>query len=209
MLDIPLQDIITAHTDSLAAHAEEYLPLIRLLLLQGAGPVSPERLATAMHSTRAEIEAFLQLSDFVVDPSGHIHLSPGPHSIYLDGRTFALAGCALDTLVFPLLIGRPARVVSPCPATGRPIRLTVTEQGIEDLDPQGAVVSLRLPGETTSACDVRTTICAYGHFFVDRERASAWPDLHPEAVLLSVEDAAHLAREIANASRRYVEKAAV
>jgi hypothetical protein len=28
-------------------------------------------------------------------------------------------------------------------------------------------------------------------------------------VLLSVEDAAHLAREIANASRRYVEKAAV
>ncbi len=87
--------------------------------------------------------------------------------------------------------------------------MTVTEQGIKDLDPQGAVVSLRLPGETTSACDVRTTICAYGHFFVDRERASAWPDLHQEAVLLSVEDAAHLAREIANASRRYAEKAEV
>ncbi len=118
MLDIPLQEIITAHTDSLAAHAEEYLPLIRLLLLLGEGPVSPERLATAMHSTRAEIEAFLQLSDFVVDPSGHIHLSPGPHSIYLDGRTFALAGCALDTLVFPLLIGRPARVVSPLSSDG-------------------------------------------------------------------------------------------
>ena len=50
------------------------------------------------------------------------------------------------------------------------------------------------------------TICAYGHFFVDREHASAWPDLHPEAVLLSVEDAVHLAHEIANAARRYAEK---
>ncbi len=160
-----------------------------------------------MRLSHAEVEAFLQSSDLVVDPSGHIHLSPGPHQIYLDGRTFALAGCALDTLVFPLLIGRPARVISSCPATGRSIRLTVTEQGILDLSSQAAVVSLRLPDETTNACNTQETICAYGHFFVDREHASSWPDLHPEAVLLSVEDAAHLAREIASASHRYAEKA--
>ncbi len=82
----------------------------------------------------------------------------------------------------------------------------MTPQGVEDLDPQGAVLSLRLPGPATHARNAGETICAYGHFFVDQEHASAWPDLHPEAVLLSVEDAVSLAREIANAARRYAEK---
>ena len=127
MLDISLQEIITAHTDALAAHAEEFLPLIRLLLLLDKGPVSRERLATAMRLSREEVEVFLQSSHLVVDPSGNMHLSPGPHQIQLDGEEpFTMAGCALDTLLFPLLIGRTARVVSPCPATGTQIRLTVT-----------------------------------------------------------------------------------
>jgi hypothetical protein len=99
-------------------------------------------------------------------------------------------------------------VLSTCPATGRQIRLTITaEARIEDLDPQAAVLSLRLPSETTNVCNVRETVCHYGHFFVDREHASTWPGLHPEAVLLSVEEGAQLAREIASAARTYMEKA--
>ena len=109
MVDIPLQDIITAHTDALAAHAEEFLPTIRLLLLQGSGPVSPERLANAMHSTRAEVEAFLQSSDRAVEASGNIQTVTG-------------SGCALDTLLFSMLTGHSTRVVSKCPATGKEIR---------------------------------------------------------------------------------------
>jgi len=193
MVDIPLQDIITAHTDALAAHAEGFLPMIRFLLLQGSGPVSPERLATAMHWTRSEVEAFLHSSGLVIEASGNI-------------QTVAGSGCALDTLLFSMLTGRSTRVVSTCPATGKEIRLTVTPQGIEDLDPKAAVLSLRLPSLETSASNAGETICSYGHFFVDREHASTWPGLHPEAVLLSVEDAGPLAREIANAARRYAEK---
>lgn len=210
MVDIPLQDIITAHTDALAAHAEEFLPMIRLLLLLGKGSVSREQLATAMRLSREEVEAFVQSAHLVVDMDGTLHLAPGPHQIQLDGdEPFTMAGCALDTLLFSMLTGRSARVVSTCPATGTQVSLTVTPQGILDLNPHAAVVSLRLPGETTNACNTRETICAYGHFFVDRESASTWPGLHPEAVLLSAEDAAHLAREIANASRRYAEKTEV
>jgi len=207
MRDLLLQDIITAHTDTTTSNQlEEFLPLFRFLLLRGSGPVSPERLATAMRLSCSEVEALLPSSGLVVAPSGHLHLSPGPHQIHLNGETLS-GWCALDTLLFPLLMGHAARVVSTCPATGRPIRLTVTSQGTQDLDPQAAVVSLLLPGETTNAGNVQETICTYGNFFVDREHASSWPDLHPDAVLLSVEDAAHLAREIANASRRYAEKA--
>jgi hypothetical protein len=209
MRDIPLQDIIAAHTDIASTNQmDEFLPLVQFLRLRGSGPVTPLRLATVLCLSPAEVEALLPSSGLVFGPDGSIHLPPGPHQISLDEETFTMAGCALDTLLFPLLMGQAVRVVSTCPATGRPIRLTVTEQGIEDLDPQAAVVSLLLPGEATNICNAQETICAYGHFFVDREHALSWPDLHPEAVLLSVADAAHLAREIATVSSQYAEQRA-
>ena len=198
MLDIPFQEVITAHTDALAASspASGFLPMIRFLLLQSSGPVSPDRLATAMHWTPSEVEAFLHASGLVLDDRGNI-------------QTVAGSGCALDTLLFSMLTGHSTRVVRTCPATGKEIRLTVTPRGIEDLDPPGVVLSLRLPGPATNARNAEETICAYGHFFVDREHASAWPGLHPEAVLLPVEDAVHLASALANAARRYAEKTQV
>lgn len=193
MADITLQAIIAAHTDLLAAHAEEFLPMIRLLLLLGEGPISPERLATVMHWAPSETGAFLRSSGLVVDAEGHIH-------------TVAESGCALDALLVPMLTGHSAPVVSTCPATGKKIRLNVTPNGIENLDPPSAVLSLRLPSPETRADTVRGIICAYGHFFADREHAAAWPALHPEAVVLSVADAAQLAHEIATAARSYAEK---
>ncbi len=194
MSQLTLQEIITAHTDALAAHSEEFLPMIRFLLLQGAGPVSPERLATGMHWTPSEVETFLHASGLVVDAEGNIQVGAG-------------SGCALDTLLAPMLTGHAARVVSTCKASGRQIHLTATPHGVEDLDPEGTVLSLRLPSSETSASNAPATICAYGHFFVDREAASTWPGLHPEAVLLTVGDAARLAEALASAARRYAEKA--
>ena len=52
MRDIPLHDVITAHTDLLEARAEGFLPMIRYLLLLSEGPVTPERLASALRLVR-------------------------------------------------------------------------------------------------------------------------------------------------------------
>ena len=193
MFDIPLQEVITAHTDALAASAEGFLPVIRFLFLQRSGPVTPDRLATAMHWTPSEVEAFLQVSDFVIDDRGTLQTAAG-------------SGCALDTLLFSILTGHATRVVRTCPATGKQIRLAVTDAGLEDLDPQSAVLSLRLPSRETNASNAQETICSYGHFFVDREHASTWPGLHPEAVLLAIEEAVQLACALAQAARSYAEK---
>jgi hypothetical protein len=105
-----------------------------------------------------------------------------------------------------MLTGHATHVVRICPATEKQICLTVTGAGIEDLDPQSAVLSLRLPSRETNASNAQETICSYGHFFVDREHASTWPGLHPQAVLLSIEDAVQLASALAHAARRYAEK---
>jgi len=84
MLQIPMQEIITAHTDTLSNHYEEFVLLIRLLRLLGEETsVSPEHLATATHHTRAEVEAFLQSTDLVVCRDGTIDLSPDPHLMQL------------------------------------------------------------------------------------------------------------------------------
>ena len=190
MKGLSLPDIIAAHTRTLVDHLEEFLPLIRLLLLLGEGPISLEQVATMMHWTPQQVEEILQVWGLVVDAEGVM-------------QTGASAGCALDALLVPLLSGRSSQVSATCPATGKLIRLTVTKDGIQDLEPTSAVLSLRLPGEATTADNVQATICAYGHFFVDREHASTWPGLYPEAVLLSVEEAAHLARAIAEAACGY------
>lgn len=197
MRELPLHDIIAAHTDALAAHADEFLPMIRFLLLLGEqGRVTPDRLAAALHTTPTEAEAFIRSSGLVFDAKGEMHPAPG-------------AGCALDRLLFPLLTGRVVHIVATCPASGRAIRLTVTPDGVEELDPPSAAVSLRLPDREVRAETVQGAICAYGHFFADREHAATWPRLHPVAVLLSVGDATLLACEIAIAARRYAEETRV
>ena len=197
-----LQDAVKAHTDFLAAHPEQFrlsLPLWRLLA-EGK-PIEPEQLATVSHRSLKEIQALLQSSDMRVDQEGNIlafglSLQPTPHQFHL-GEQALYTWCALDALAFPPLLGRAARVISTCPATGTEIRLTVTPERIERLEPTSAVVSVRLPGEETDLCNVQEDICNDGYFFVSHEVASTWPSLHPQAVLLSVEEAGELGRELA------------
>ncbi len=197
-----LQDAIKTHTDWVAATAKRFRVLLLLLRLLAEGkPVEPERLAEASHHSREEIETLLRSSDAEIDQTSKIvgwglTLLPTPHQFHLGEKTF-YGWCALDTLLLPVLLGATAQVVSPCPATGREIRLTVTPECIVNLEPASAVISARSPGEAADPCKVREGYCRQGHFFASREVAAAWPDLHPQAILLDVSEAAQLGREMA------------
>lgn len=196
-----LQDAIKAHESFFVGNREQFqlfLPLLRLLT-EGK-PVEPVRLATEAHRSLEEIQALFQSSEVEVDQEGRfvgfgLSLRPTPIQIHLGEKTL-YAWCALDTLSIPAMLGRTAQVVSTCPATGTPIRLTVTPTRIERLEPASAVISARNP-VAEDFCHVRGDYCMEGHFFVSREAASAWPSLHPQANLFSVEEAAHLGRELA------------
>ncbi len=197
-----LQRAITSHVDFFAAHAEPlplWLPLWRLLA-EGS-PVSTSALASASHRSLPEIQAELPSLDVRLDQEGKIlasglSLVPTPHQFQV-GEQALFTWCALDTLAFPAVLGCSARVISTCPVTGKEIRLTVTPETIVDFSPAAAVLSVHLPGEATSLCNVQEDICNDGLFFVSHEAAATWPRLHPQAVLLSVEEAAELGRVIA------------
>ena len=192
-----MQKALTSHVDFFTAHAEQFrlwLPLWQLLAK--GSPVSLEQLARSSHRSLDDIQAELPSLDVRLDQEGNI-LASGlslvltRHQLHV-GEQILYTWCALDTLAFPPVLGRTARVISSCPVTGKEIRLTVTPEAITDLEPAGAVVSVRLPGEDTDLCHVQEDICNDGYFFVSHGVASAWPSLHPKAVLLSVKEAAEL-----------------
>ncbi|HZT99573.1 MAG TPA: organomercurial lyase [Ktedonobacteraceae bacterium] len=96
----------------------------------------------------------------------------------------------------PPLLGLCAKVQSTCTTSGQPIRFRAKPEGIEELTPTTAVLSLILPA---ARCDcVRDTFCRQSLFFQSEQAASTFLNMHPDAVLLSLEDAALVAQTTAS-----------
>jgi alkylmercury lyase len=113
-------------------------------------------------------------------------LRPTTHKFVVDG-TILYTFCALDTLIFPAVIGRAAVVESNCAATGRKIRIELTPSSVVSVDPPTTVTSLLVPADHVA--DIRGSVCAQGHFFASSEDAQNWIKQHPTGQVLSIEDA--------------------
>lgn len=101
-----------------------------------------------------------------------ISLGETPHRFEVDGATL-YAWCAWDTLFLPRMIGKAARVRSSCRETGEAIALIVSPDAVEELSPQGAVVSMLVP-ERGFGADVIESFCQHVHFFADHEAGERW-----------------------------------
>jgi len=164
-------------------------------------PLAPARLATLLQMSQEDLATHLaRIPDTEFDAQGNIvgwgiTLLPTQHQFLLRGRPL-FTWCAFDTILFPPLLQVEAQVQSECSASGQFITFVATPKGILDLLPATSLLSLILPAER---CDcVRGTFCQQSLFFESEEAASPWLDSHPEAVLLSVEEAALVGRLVAN-----------
>jgi alkylmercury lyase len=163
---------------------------LQTLLVTGE-PVTVDQLAAQADRPVEEIRtALASISDTEYDAEGRINgfgltFNPTPHRYETHGRTF-YTWCALDTLVFPAILGQSAKVTSPCRATGEPVRLTATPDGPTDVEPATTVVSLVTPDAPSS---VRSSFCNQSHFFASAEAAKDWLADHPDARVLPVADA--------------------
>jgi alkylmercury lyase len=177
-------------------------------LLAEGQPVSAGQLATTSQLSPAEVDDSLsQLNKCgcEFDDTGSLvgavlSLNPTSHQFQVNGRAL-FAWCALDTLFLPALLGQSAHVESTCPTTGTRIRLTVTPEGIEALDPSDTVLSMVIPGVTPqcnpgSQSGPQGPLCSAIYFFSSREAASTWLVAHPGTAILSAEEAWQLAREV-------------
>lgn len=170
------------------------------LLAQGR-PVSAADIADATGRAEQDVQqALSRQSDVETDEQGRVvgyglTLRPTAHSFEVDG-TPLYTWCALDTLMFPALLDRPARVTSSCHSTAAPVRLTVTPAGVTELDPPEAVVSVVTPHAPAS---VRAAFCQQVHFFASPGAAVPWLAEHPEAVVVAVAEGYRLAQPLVQA----------
>lgn len=162
-----------------------------LQLLAHGEPVTAEDLAQATGRSIDEVRDALQgLPDTEYDQQGRvvghgITLNPTPHRFTVGGRQL-YTWCALDTLIFPAVIGQPTRVESPCHGTGVPVRLTIEPGKITNVAPETAVVSIVTPESCSS---VRSAFCNQVHFFASPQAAQGWLEQHPGATVLPVAEA--------------------
>ena len=163
-------------------------------------PVVTTQLAALLQISQEELHMHLHhVPDTEFDEQGNIvgwgiTLVPTAHQIYLQGKLL-YTWCAFDTLLFPSLLHVEAHIHSICEASRQPITFVATPTGIEELLPTTSVLSLIVPN---ARCDcVRGTFCQQSLFFHSVEAAIPWCAVHPEAVLLSLEEAALVGQTIA------------
>ena len=172
------------------------IPQLARLLAAGE-PVTVEQVAAAGGWTPDEVQAALDRHPRVdYEPDGRIAgfgltLHPTPHSFTFDAQT-VYGFCASDALEFPVLLDRPGRIESTCPATGRRIRVEVTPTEVLTVDPPDAVVSTVRP--TQAVTDIRT-YCDLGNFFSSPDAASDWLTHNPQGQITSVADDFEITRQ--------------
>lgn len=174
-----------------------WLPLMKLLA-QG-DPVDIADLGAATGRPVEEIRAALEaMADTEYDGSGRIvgqglTQRPTQHRFEVDGEQL-YTWCALDTLIFPTLLGAPARIQSAYKSTGTPVRVRVDSSGVTSVEPATAVVSLVNPEDMSS---VRSSFCNQVHFFASPEEAGTWLENHPDGTVVPVHEAYRLASSMA------------
>ncbi|WP_404348520.1 organomercurial lyase MerB [Phycicoccus jejuensis] len=169
------------------------VPLLRLLV--DGEPVTLEQLAAASGRTVDDVRRGLAaVPDTEYDDQGRIigqglTLRPTAHRFTVAGEEL-YTWCALDTLMFPALLERAARIESVSPVGGDAIRVGVDPAGgVTSVEPSTAVVSLFNPDEITS---IRSSFCNQVHYFTSPQDAADWLAGHPEAEVVTVADAFQL-----------------
>ncbi|HKV59938.1 MAG TPA: organomercurial lyase [Ktedonobacteraceae bacterium] len=196
----PLETIVERLSEQLRCEQEALCTQIIHQVARGK-PVTPAALQASLQVSQDELEHRLaDLPDTEVDPHGNVvgwgvTLVPTRHRFQIDGKLL-FTWCAFDTVLFPPSLLAEARVQSTCPVTGHPITFVATSSGtIKNLAPASSIMSLIIPAER-SEC-VRATFCEQSLFFESEQAASTWLTSHPEAIVLSIEEAALVGKLVA------------
>jgi alkylmercury lyase len=164
-------------------------------------PVTTEAIAQAVGIPAGRVEAALNSWPGVFrDGEGRVagfwglaiaKLEPG-YSLQIDGKT-SFAWCALDTLFIPPLMDKTVGVHATDPETGEQVSLVVDRDGVRELTPPGAVVSMVIP-DGPFGYDVIESFCHQVLFFASEVSGRSWVAKHEGTTLLTVDEAFELGR---------------
>ncbi len=180
---------------------EQQIAIATYRLLAGGKPVATEAIAGAVGVPVARVEAALESWPGVYRDDarrvagfwgvGIMPLDP-EYSLQIDGKT-SYAWCALDTLFIPPLIGKTVSVQATDPVNGQRVSLVVDGDGVREVTPPGAVVSMLIP-DGPFGYDVIESFCHKVLFFVSEKSGRSWVAEHEGTTLLTVQEAFEVGR---------------
>ena len=179
-------------------------------------PVSAERVersVTQLGIAPEEADAFLRqmterdVDDNIVGIMG-LSLNDHPHKFTIDGVQLS-TWCAEDTLFLPAMLGQTAAIESESPLSKETVRVRVGPDGIEEADPDGAVVTIVVPKETdmSSVASIWMTFCHHIFFFASRGEAEEWAGGRDDIEFLSLSEAYALGQQLWAAVLPYAKEA--
>jgi len=135
-------------------------------------------------------------SDSIVGIFG-LSLNDHPHRFSVNGASLT-TWCAEDALFLPAMLDQTATVESYSPLSKEKVRLTLGPDGLEEVDPADAVVSIVTldPSkvDTSSMEAIYGNFCQQIHFFASREEAERWAAERENIDILSVEEGYELGK---------------
>lgn len=91
-------------------------------------------------------------------------------------------------------MGHTTEVESASPDGAGIVRLTVTPQHVERVEPAGAQMSFLLPDASEVRKNVISSFCHFVHFFPSRQAAENWTSRHAGTFVVSIHEGHILAR---------------
>ena len=160
-------------TDISAEEQKVSLQLFRMLAEGRA--VAIEELAEGLDLPEEHVTRFLEQWNGIYYDDEHriigyfgLAVRETSHRFEVDGQGL-YTWCAWDTLFIPAILQRTARIESSCPATGETIRLTVSPDEVESVEPVSTVVSFLTPEASKARENIIGSFCHFVHFFSSRE----------------------------------------
>jgi alkylmercury lyase len=169
-----------------------------LFQLTGLGDhrIEIEQLAAAIGRSPDETAALARQWARVRVEDGCISFDPqsSPFSRYhvaVGARVMDVGGCAVDLFWAALAAGVAFRAESRCPATGMVVGVDLSPDGIELVEPSGAVVAVLHPQapvlqEMSNVETADADVCSEQPFFASAEAAASWLAAHPGGRIYSV-----------------------
>jgi hypothetical protein len=112
-------------------------------------------------------------------------------------------------MFLPALLNNTARVESLCPTTKLKIKLTITTEKVERVEPNSTVLSMVLPDKTIRVCgvveEIWSNFCCLVYFFSSTEVASEWiSGQNQNLIILSVEEGYQLGQLAFEELHKYI-----
>lgn len=184
--------------ENLAPKPEQrYIINHMLRLLANGSPVKPAEVAMHLQASPDKVTSTLRKFGAEFDQEGNIlglglTLVTTPHIYKANGHKL-YTWCAGDALAFPVILKQNVRIESSDPVTGKKMKVHVTPDRVEKIEPKSTVVSVVKNVDITN---VRASGCNNINFFSSPKTATKWIAEHSGITFYPVNDVYQALKQI-------------